>query len=271
MDTTDPRAFLPATTPHDAPTAPTALISVEISTLDEHGDPGFVHGRGHFHFHSSSTTARFAVVQAYTIADLREADVVAVTLTQHVDDSVCLVGTPGEIACALAAIPLYAPGVRSAELPAPRYVTDTVLAHTDRLRVSGTDPDTPTVDVLVRSVQPDPLPDALTVAGDVPAATARAYAESLAREITAASRGTSEAAVVALPGQSRLMVVHALTVSDTDDAAVDRYTRITQLRANIAALDPVADAECAVGLTAELHVLESHTRRSFDDESGAVA
>lgn len=55
----------------------------------------------------------------------------------------------------------------------------------------------------------------------------------------------------------------------TDAAAVARYIRITRLRANLSALDPVADADCAVGLAAELHVLESYSRRvpSTDDRT----
>ena len=127
------------------------------------------------------------------------------------------------------------------------------------------------IDVTVRSTRPDPLPDSNTVAGDFPAHSAHIFAGALAREITMRSGGHSEATVKTVPGQRRLVVEHPVEVYDADAAAVARYTRITQLRANIAALDPVADAECAVGLTAELHVLESHTRRSFDDESGAVA
>ena len=47
MDTTDPHSLPPATNPHSTTTR--TLIEVEISTLDQHGDPGFVHTRGHFH------------------------------------------------------------------------------------------------------------------------------------------------------------------------------------------------------------------------------
>lgn len=270
MDTTDPHSLPPATESHSAAPSARTLIEVEISTLDQHGDPGFVHTRGHFHSHS--TAARFAVSQAETVADLRQVDTVAATFTQTVDDSLCLIGTPGEIACALASMSAYAPGVRSAELPPPGYVTAAigVWTVTPIEPLPGVDPGD-LIDVSVRSTRPDPLPDSTTVAGDFPAHSAHIFAGALAREITMRSGGHSEATVKTVPGQRRLVVEHPVEVDDADVAAVARYTRITQLRANIAVLDPVADAECAVGLTAELHVLESHTRRSFDDKSGAVA
>ena len=90
--------------------------------------------------------------------------------------------------------------------------------------------------------RPDPLPDSTTMAGDFPAHSAHIFAGALAREITMRSGGHGEATVKTVPGQRRLVVEHPVEVYDTDAAAVARYTRITQLRANTAALDPVADA-----------------------------
>ncbi len=72
MDTTDPNSLSPATESPSAAPSTRVLIEVEISTLDQYGDPGFVHTRGHFH--SPSTAARFAVSQAETVADLRQVD-----------------------------------------------------------------------------------------------------------------------------------------------------------------------------------------------------
>lgn len=46
MDTTDPHSLPPAADPHSAAPATRTLIEVEISTLDQHGDPGFVLTRG---------------------------------------------------------------------------------------------------------------------------------------------------------------------------------------------------------------------------------
>ena len=270
MDIADPHSLPPATESPSAAPSTRTLIEVEIATLDQHGDPGFVLTRGHFH--SPSTAARFAVSQAEVVADLRQVDSVAATFIQTVDDSLCFIGTPGEIACALASMSAYAAGARSAELPPPGCVTTAIKVWTATPiePLPGVDP-ADLIDVTVRSTRPDPLPDTTTMAGDFPAHSAHIFAAALAREITMRSGGHSEATVKTVPGQRRLVVEHPAEVYDTDTAAVARYTRITQLRANIAALDPVADAECAVGLTAELHVLESHTRRSFDDESDAVA
>lgn len=100
------------------------LVTVEIATLDHHGDPGFVHTRGHFL--TDETAARFAVTQAQIVAEQREACAVAATITTAAAEDaegVCVIGTPGEIADALAAIARFAPGTRGADVCAPAYTT----------------------------------------------------------------------------------------------------------------------------------------------------
>ncbi|OZC42433.1 hypothetical protein CH289_27545 [Rhodococcus sp. RS1C4] len=248
------------------PTSPgsAALLSVEIATLDQYGDPGFVHTRGHFFTHS--TAARFAITQAEAVTALREADELAVTINRegegHTETDVFVVGSPGEIACALAAIPNYAAGVRGAELSPPDYVRAAVAA------VLSARPPLPDgherVDVLevqVRSVRPDPLPDSTSVFGDYPTSLARQVAGELVDQLTAAAPGRLEGAVTEIDARSIVLVAHSVALSDTDAAAVERYGQITRLRANLAALDSVVDAHQVIELTAQLDRLLAHTVR----------
>ncbi|MBY4107026.1 methyltransferase, partial [Rhodococcus fascians] len=124
-------------------------------------------------------------------------------------------------------------------------------------------------DVRVLSTRPDPLPNSTLLLGQWPPDLAHRLAHDLARSITERSGQLTPATVTYLPDQGRYEITHPAPISDTDAAAVARYIRITQLRANLAALDPVADADCAVGLAGELHVLESYSRRapSTDDRT----
>lgn len=250
----------PLTSPGSA-----ALLSVEIATLDQHGDPGFVHTRGHLYTHS--TAARFAITQAEAVTALREADELAVTVTRqgegYTDTDVVLVGTTAEIVCALAAIPDYASGVRGAELSAPPYVQE-VVAVVAAARPS-LDAEHERIDVLevqVRSVRPDPLPDSTTVLGEYPVAAAREVAGALAGQLTAAAPGRIEGAVTEIDARSIVLVAHSVALSDSDVAAVERYGQITRLRANLAALDSDADAGEVLGLVAEHERLHGHTVRA---------
>ncbi|QII00282.1 hypothetical protein BH92_10685 [Rhodococcoides fascians A21d2] len=84
-------------------------------------------------------------------------------------------------------------------------------------------------------------------------------AHDLARSITERS-GQRTPAVTYLPDQHRFEITHPDPIFDTDAAAVARYIRITQLGANLAALDAVASADCAVSLASELHMRESYAR-----------
>ena len=248
------------------PTTPSTgtLLSVEIATLDQYGDPGFVHTRGHFYTHS--TAARFAITQAEAVTTLRKAGELAVTINRegegHTDTDVFVVGSTGEIACALAAIPSYAAGVRGAELSPPDYVRAAVAA------VLSTRPPLPDgherVDVLevqVRSVRPDPLPDSTMVLGDYPTQVARQVACGLVDHLTAASLGGMEGAVTEIDARSIVLVAHSVALSDTDAAAVERCGQISRLRANLAALDSVVDARQVIELTAQLDRLLAHTVR----------
>ncbi|MCC8930085.1 hypothetical protein [Rhodococcus sp. I2R] len=174
---------------------------------------------------------------------------------------------PGEITCALATIPAYTAGVRTARIPAPGYLRAAVDEVTLPIQWQGSVGVEAGVDVRVLSTRPDPLPNSTLLLGQWAPDLAHRLAHDLARSITERSGQRSPATVTYLPDQGRYEITHPAPISDTDAAAVARYIRITRLRANLAALDPVADADCAVGLAAELHVLESYSRRvPFTDD-----
>ncbi|MBY4131551.1 methyltransferase [Rhodococcus fascians] len=212
-------------------------------------------------FASPSTAARFAVTHAAALDTGRPDITVTITVDGH--DDVCVSGTAGEVACALAAIPIYSAGVRTARIPAPDYLHAAVDEAALPIQWQGSlGPDGGAsveagVDVRVLSTRPDPLPNSTLLLGQWAPDLAHRLAHDLARSITERSGRRTPATVTYLPDQARYEITHPAPISDTDAAAVARYIRITRLRANLAALDPVADADCAVGLAAELHVLES--------------
>ncbi|OZE37513.1 MULTISPECIES: hypothetical protein [unclassified Rhodococcus (in: high G+C Gram-positive bacteria)] len=246
-------------------------IDVRVSSPAPIGYDDDTFASGERRFASPSAAARFAVSHA---AGLDWPDItVTITHTPVSDgaDDVCVSGTAGEIACALAAIPIYSAGVRTARIPAPAYLRAAVDEVALPIQWQGSvGPDGRVsaeagVDVRVLSTRPDPLPNSTLPLGQWPPD----LAHDLARSITERSGQPSPATVTYLPDQGRFEIIHPVPISDTDAAAVARYIRITQLRANLAALDLVADADCAVGLAAELHVLESYSRRvsSTDDRT----
>ncbi|MDV6263895.1 methyltransferase [Rhodococcoides yunnanense] len=222
-------------------------------------------------FASPSAAARFAVTRAAAL-DAGHPDTtltITRTPTGHGDDDVCVSGTPGEITCALAATPIYSAGVRTARIPAPEYLRAAVDEVTLPMQWQGSVGVEAGVDVRVLSTRPDPLPNSTLLLGQWAPDLAHRLAQDLARSITERSGRRTPATVTYLPDQGRYEITHPAPISDTDAAAVARYIRITQLRANLAALDPVADADCAVGLAAELRVLESYSRHipSTDDRT----
>ena len=243
-------------------------IDVRVSSADGYDDTcSSSEGR----FASPCAAARFAVSHAAA----HGFDRLDITITHTAADEVFVSGTPGEIACALAAIPIYSAGVRTARIPAPDYLRAAVDEVTLPIQWQGSvGPDGSAsveagVDVRVLSTRPDPLPNSILLLGQWAPDLAHRLAHDLARSITERSGRSSPASVTYLPDQARYEITHPVPISDTDAAAVARYIRITRLRANLAALDPVADADCAVGLAAELHVLESYSRHapSTDDRT----
>nr|WP_141216261.1 hypothetical protein [Rhodococcus sp. 06-621-2] len=219
-------------TPPPHPHHPAVLIGVEIAMLDQYGDPGFVYARGDFR--TGTAAAGFAITQAHNVITVRELGRVAVTLTDHnrthpgsaYDNSVTVIGSVGEIACALAADPDYAAGVRRVELPALSDVLDVVAATADDLgaidaTAAGGYPadDDDGWFVHLHTVRPGPIPNSKTVIGPVVRSRAESSAGLLAHRLGGDITAHSDRGVIA--------VRHHSVVTDEDQQAVHRYEKIT--------------------------------------------
>ncbi|WP_157773023.1 methyltransferase [Rhodococcoides fascians] len=228
---------------------PRVLIGVEVATLDQYGDPGFVHYRGDFH--TGTAAAGFAITQAHNVITTYEPGRVAAALTDHTHNdptgrnderSTTVIGSTGEIACALAADPTYAAGVRRVHLPPPADVLDIIAATISDSTVSDdssnadgdSDGDGAGWFVHIRTVRPGPIPDSKTVLGPLPHSAAESAAGLLAQRLGGD--------ITAHPDRGIITVRHHGTVTDEDEQAVQRYDRITAARAQLATL-PVGSVE----------------------------
>ncbi|OAK53821.1 hypothetical protein [Rhodococcoides kyotonense] len=230
-------------------------FNVEVATLDRRGDPGFVHFRGAFY--TSLSAGAFALTQAAALSDTREVDTVSVVIDSVTGGisrrDVEFIGTPGELAAELTALPAYASGARRTVIPAPRAVTtavDAVLKSSPPLPDIAVD--APGVlDVEVYSTRPGPIPNSRTEVGAYASHDAHRIAQGLARDLD----GTIEP----MRSDTVLRVIHEADVSDTERIAAERSAQVQNLRANISALDPVADAEYITALAADLDELRSRS------------
>ncbi|MDV7991599.1 methyltransferase [Rhodococcus sp. IEGM 1374] len=242
-------------------------IEVEIRSLDQHQDPGFLHYRGAFYTHTAA--ARFAITQAAALSEVREVPAVAVSIVadaaQPAGTAVEFIGTPAELAGELASNSNYAPGVRRTVLPAPAQVTAVVAATLTRQPPPDIDLNRlDAVEVEVYSTRPDPLPNSRTEVGVYDHDTARGVAEQLAEQLGGE--------VAAMRGDTVLRVSHTAELSEVDQHAAARYTRVEELRANISALDPVADAEHITALAQDLDELRGRSPASVSTEhTGGLA
>lgn len=252
MTTTDTDAaataelFTPPPHPHHTP----VLIGVEVATVDQYGDPGFVCYRGDFH--TASAAAGFAITQAHNVITARELGRVAVTLTDRTrtrinsigeDGTVTAIGSTGEIACALAADPAYSTGVRRVELPATSDVLDIIAATFDGLGAIDAaadhghsvdnDGDDDGWFVHVQTVRPGPIPNSTTVFGPLVRSRAESAAGLLAHRIGGELTTHRDRGVIALR--------HPATVGEEDEQAVQRYERITAAHATLATLPAGTD------------------------------
>nr|WP_143546996.1 methyltransferase [Rhodococcus sp. 06-418-1B] len=234
-------------------------IEVEIRSLDQHQDPGFLHYRGAFYTHTAA--ARFAITQAAALSEVREVPAIAVSIVadaaQPAGTAVEFIGTPAELAGELASNSNYAPGVRRTVLPAPAQVTAVVAATVTRQPPPDIDL-IDAVEVEVYSTRPDPLPNSRTEVGLYDHDTARNVAEQLAEQLGGE--------VAEMRGDTVLRVNHTAELSEVDQQAAARYTRVEELRANISALDPVADAEHITALAQDLDELRGRTPASVSAE-----
>ena len=242
------------------------LIGLELTTLDAAGSTAV--GRL---FRSRSAATAFALTHAaqssstlvsldFTVfvCDVASLDSVSEGMF-HAWDEVSVTGTVAEIACSLATLDQYCLGVRRARLPLPAAVaaeistlSNAVASPVHPSRVN--DPDI--VEVQMRTLRPEPLPHTTTSIGLYNGVDAERVAGALAY------RFAGEISPATAHG--RIQIEHHGDISDSDRAAVARYMRMTELDANIAALDPRRDMETITHLDRELDTLCAATlhRRS---------
>ncbi|MET4050143.1 MULTISPECIES: hypothetical protein [unclassified Rhodococcus (in: high G+C Gram-positive bacteria)] len=95
--------------------------------------PGIAAYRGAFY--NSRSAGQFALTQAAALSDTREVDSVSVAIDAVYQGSsrrdVEVLGTPGELAAELTALPAYKNGVLRTVISAPREVTTAVTAVLD--------------------------------------------------------------------------------------------------------------------------------------------
>lgn len=225
-------------------------FNVEVASIDQHGDPGFVHYRGAFY--TSRSAGQFALTQAAALADTYELDTVSVVIDAVGEGTsrrdVEFIGSPGELAAELTALPAYASGARRAVIPAPRQVTAAAVA---------------VLDVEVYSTRPGPIPNSRIEVGAYTPEDAHRISDQLAADLG----GTIEP----MRNDTVLRVTHAADVSDTDRIAAERSVQVRNLRANISVLDPVADAEHITALAADLDELRARSRPTARTDGTANA
>lgn len=248
---------------------PRPEFNVEVANIDQYGDPGFVLARGSFY--TSRSAGQFALTQAAAVADTYQLDTVSVVIDSVAEGTsrrdVEFIGSPGELAADLTALPAYKNGVLRTVIPAPRNVTAAVAAVVESspplLDSAVEGPDAVAVlDVQVYSTRPGPIPNSRTDVGAYVPDDARRVAEQLAADLG----GTIEP----MRNDTVLRVTHDADVSDTDRIAVDRLTQLQNLRANISVLDPVADAEHITALAADLEDLQARTRPATTADHSAT-
>lgn len=90
------------------------VFNVEIASIDQYGYPGFVHYRGAFY--TSRSAGAFALTQAAALSDTRGVDAVSVVIDAVVEGSsrrdVEFIGSPGDLADKLTALPAYKNALR---------------------------------------------------------------------------------------------------------------------------------------------------------------
>lgn len=248
-------------------THPTAnsstLVGLDVTTLDAAGSTTV--GRL---FRSRSAATAFALTHAAqswaTLVSLDftvfECDTASVDSASEgmfrAWDEVSVTGSVAETACGLAILDQYSLGVRRARLPLPAGLTAEISALSNAVAspVHPSRVDNPeTVEVRLCSIRPEPLPHTRTSIGFYGSDDAERAAGVLAYRFGGDISPATERACI--------QVHHSADISDSDRAAVDRYTRITELRANIAALDPRGDIAAITRLDGELDTLCSAVLR----------
>ncbi|WP_037190549.1 hypothetical protein [Rhodococcoides fascians] len=246
------------------PTAESStLIGLDVTTLDAAGSTTI--GRL---FRSRSAATAFALTHAaqswatlvsldFTVFDSDTATLGSASEGMFCAwDEVSVTGSVAETACALAILDQYSLGVRRSRLPLPAALTaeistlsNAVASPVHPSRID--DPDT--VEVRLCSMRPEPLPHTKTSIGFYGSDDAERVAGVLAYRFGGDIAPATE--------RGCIQVHHSADIRDSDRAAVDRYTRIAELRANVAALDPRRDLAAITRLDGELDTLCSAVLR----------
>lgn len=231
-----------------------SLVGLDFTALDGSGSTA-----SRRLFRSRSTAAAFALTRAAACGDaLFSLDfssfASAAANTFRSIDEVSMTGSVAELACALASLADYETGVRRAQFPLPVALSSeisTLVAAVAPPVHPSRENDTDAMEVHVCTMRPVPLPDTRSLVGIYTAEDAERVAGVLAYRLAGE--------ISPAPSPGRIQIHHPADLSDTDLAAIERYTRITELRANITALDPLRDAETATRLTRELDALTGAT------------
>ena len=239
------------------------LVGVDVTTLDAAGSTAV--GRL---FRSRSAATAFALTHAaqswaslvsldFTVFECDTASVDSASEGMFCAwDEVSVTGSVAEAACALAILDEYSLGVRRARLPLPAALTAEIstLSNAVASPVHPSRVDDPeTVEVRLCSIRPDPLPHSRTSIGFYGSDDAERVAGVLAYRFGGDIAPANE--------RGCIQVHHSADISDKDRAAADRYTRIAELRANIAALDPRRDIAAITRFDGELDTLCSAVLR----------
>jgi hypothetical protein len=246
------------------PTADSStLVGVDLTTLDTAGSTTI--GRL---FRSRSAATAFALTHAAqswaTLVSLDftvfECDTASLDSASEgmfrAWDEVSVTGSVAETACTLAILDEYSLGVRRSRLPLPAALTAEIstLSKAIASPVHPSRVDAPdTVEVRLCSLRPEPLPHTRTSIGF--------YGSDDAERVAGVLAYRFGGDIAPATGRGCIQVHHSADISDNDRAAIARYTRIVELRANIAALDPRRDIAAITRLDGELDALCSAVLR----------
>ncbi|MBJ7321708.1 MAG: hypothetical protein JHC70_05115 [Rhodococcus sp.] len=242
-----------------------SLVGLDFTALDGSGSTA-----SRRLFRSRSTAAAFALTRAAACGDaLFSLDfssfASAAANTFRSIDEVSVTGSVAELACALASLADYAIGVRRAQFPLPVALSadiSTLVAAVASPVHPSRENDTGSVEVHVCTMRPVPLPDTRSLVGIYAAEDAERVAGVLAYRLGGE--------ISPAPSQGRIQIHHPADLGDSDRDAIERYTRITELRANLTALGPLRDDEMATRLTDELDALNGATVQRRTTPSAAL-
>ncbi|WP_032391691.1 hypothetical protein [Rhodococcoides fascians] len=244
-----------------------SLVGLDFTALDGSGSTA-----SRRLFRSRQVAAAFALTRAAACGDaLFSLDFSAFAVasadanTFQSIEEMSVTGSVAELACALAALAYYEIGVRRAQFPLPVALSadiSTLAAAVASPVHPSRENDADAVEVHVCTTRPVPLPDSRSLVGIYAAEDAERVAGVLAYRLGGE--------ISPAPTQGRIQIHHPADLCGSDRDAIERYTRITELRANISALGPLRDAETTTRLTDELDALNAVTVRRRSTSPAAL-